>query len=63
MKGAQQMEETYKVYVEVGVIFERDGRIVPKWLKMGDVRYDIERILDCRRAASMKPGTERISFF
>lgn len=55
-KGALQMGQTYKVYVEVGVVFETNGRIVPKWLKMGDARYDIERVLDCRRAASMKAG-------
>jgi len=55
-KGERKMEQSYKMYVEVGAVFERDGRIVPKWLKIGDSRYDIERVLDCRRAASMKAG-------
>lgn len=50
------MEQTYKVYVEVGAVFEKSGRVIPKWLKMGDTRYEIERVLDCRRAASMKAG-------
>jgi hypothetical protein len=50
------MKQTYKVYVETGVVFHTNGEMIPKWIQMGDERYEIERVLDCRRAASLKAG-------
>lgn len=51
-----EQEITYKQYVEVGVIFTADGRMIPKWLKLEDAHYEIDRIIDCRRGASLKAG-------
>lgn len=47
---------SYKVYVEVGVVYRTDGRMIPRWLRMDDTVYPIEKVTDCRRAASMKAG-------
>ncbi len=46
-----------KVYVEVLAVFRRDGRLRPLALKWEDgQRYSIDRVIDIRRAASLKAG-------
>lgn len=46
-----------KVYVDVLAIFTKDGRLVPSKFVWEDGReYEITRITDVRRAASLKAG-------
>ena len=46
-----------KKYVEVCAVFKPDGRMIPIWLWWDDRRkYTIDRVLDVRRAASLKAG-------
>ena len=46
-----------KVYVDVLAIFTKDGRLVPSKFVWEDGReYEITRITDARRAASLKAG-------
>ncbi len=46
-----------KVYVEVTARFDTDGRITPLSLTWEDgTVFEIDRVLDCRRAASLKAG-------
>ena len=46
-----------KVYVEVTARFDTDGRITPLSLTWEDgTVFEIGRVLDCRRAASLKAG-------
>lgn len=46
-----------KIYVDVMAEFTRDGNLIPKSLKWTDgVRYEIDRVTDIRRAASLKAG-------
>lgn len=46
-----------KVYVEVGALFYRDGRMVPRRITWTDGRqFEIDKILDIRRAASLQGG-------
>lgn len=46
-----------KKYVEVGAVFRPDGSIIPVLLWWDDGRsYQIDRVLDVRRAASLKAG-------
>ena len=46
-----------KVYVEVTARFDTDGRITPLSLTWEDGPvFEIGRVLDCRRAASLKAG-------
>lgn len=46
-----------KVYVDVMAEFTKDGNLIPKSLKWTDgIRYDINKITDQRRAASLKAG-------
>lgn len=46
-----------KVYVGVNVRFEPDGRMMPLSLIWEDGReYEIDKVLDVRRAASLKAG-------
>ena len=46
-----------KVYVEVMVFFDEDGRMLPKMLVWEDGRkYCIDRVTDIRQAAAMKAG-------
>jgi len=49
--------ESHKVYVDVTAEFTKDGRLIPKsfvW-KDGQV-YEIQKVTDIRRAASLKAG-------
>lgn len=46
-----------KVYVEVTVSFDSEGRMLPKLLVWEDGRkYEIDRVTDIRQAAAMKAG-------
>lgn len=46
-----------KVYVDVTAEFSKDGRLVPKSVIWEDgVEYEITRVKDVRRAASLKAG-------
>ncbi len=47
----------YKVYVDVMAVFTQDGRLIPKSLRWEDgTVYEISRVLDARRACSLKAG-------
>ena len=58
------MEPKYrKVFVEVSVIFDLDGKMIPKALRWEDGRvYQIDKVLDSRRAASLKAGGQGTAF-
>ncbi|GFI62178.1 hypothetical protein IMSAG049_01351 [Clostridiales bacterium] len=57
------MDNFRKIYVEVNVTFSADGKITPNSLKWGDGRvYDIDRIIDVRRAASLKAGGQGMRY-
>lgn len=46
-----------KVYVDVMAEFTKEGMLVPRSIKWEDgSRYEISKIKDCRRAASLKAG-------
>lgn len=46
-----------KIYVDVTAVFSKDGIITPKSFVWEDGRvYEIQRIKDVRRAASLKAG-------
>jgi hypothetical protein len=46
-----------KQYVAVAAEFSTDGRMRPMWIRWTDGRkYEIDRISDCRRAASLRAG-------
>jgi hypothetical protein len=46
-----------KVYVDVTAEFSKDGDLVPKSFRWEDGQvYEIERVKDVRRAASLKAG-------
>ena len=48
---------TCKVYVEVTAKFSKDGRLLPLSVRWQDgLVYEIQRITDIRRAASLKAG-------
>lgn len=47
----------YKVYVQVTAVFHPDGRLLPvSFVWEGGRRYNIDKILDVVRAASLKAG-------
>lgn len=49
--------ETKKIYVDVTVQFSKEGQMVPISFIWKDGRkYEIQRIKDVRRAASLKAG-------
>lgn len=52
------LQESYKLYVEVGVIYEPSGEMVPKYLRLTPTgeKYVIDRICRIQRAASRKVG-------
>ena len=49
--------DNHKVYVNVTAEFTTDGRLLPKSFVWKDGRvYEIQRVTDVRRAASLKAG-------
>lgn len=57
------MEKSPKVYVAVRASFDTDGRILPLSITWEDGReYEIDRVLDVRRAASLKAGGAGIRY-
>jgi len=53
----------YKVYVDVTAEFKADGTVVPLSFVWEDGRrYEIDRITDVRRAASLKAGGAGIRY-
>lgn len=49
--------EVRKVYVDVMAEFSKDGKIIPRSIRWEDgTEYEIQRIKDCRRAASLRAG-------
>lgn len=51
------MEGNSKVYFDVTAEFTKDGRLLPKSVRWEDgVVYEITRVTDIRRAASLKAG-------
>ncbi len=52
-----------KVFVEVDAHFDRAGNIMPKRIFWEDGRiFNIDRVLDIRRAASLKAGGTGIRY-
>ena len=52
-----------KVYVGVNAMFEPDGRLIPRSVLWEDGRiFEIDKILDVRRAASLKAGGSGIRY-
>lgn len=52
-----------KTYVAVEVRFEPDGRLTPLTVIWEDqTRYTVDRVLDVRRAASLKAGGAGIRY-
>lgn len=57
------MEKSPKVYVAVSARFDTEGRILPFSITWEDGReYEIDRVLDVRRAASLKAGGAGIRY-
>ena len=49
--------ESKKVYIDVIARFSADGQLIPVCLRWTDGSvYDVDKILDVRRAASLKAG-------
>ena len=54
-KGGVFLRE--KVFVEVYALFDTEGNITPLSIVWSDgMTYQIDKVLDCRRAASLKAG-------
>lgn len=52
-----------KVYVSVTVLFDMDGNMTPLAIQWEDGRtFEIDRVLDSRRAASTKAGGVGLRF-
>lgn len=45
-----------KQYVEVFARFDTEGSIIPFAVKIGDDKFEIDRVRDIRPAASLKSG-------
>ena len=57
--------ENYKLYVEVGVVYNPDGVMCPRWVRlpgMGE-KLTIDKIYRHQRAASRKAGGCGICYF
>lgn len=52
-----------KTFVEVNALFDKNGRLIPKEIIWEDGRvFQIDKILDVRRAASLKAGGQGIRY-
>ena len=56
-------ESPYKIYVDVNVEFTKDGSLIPKAIHWDDDKtYEIQKITDIRRAASLIAGATGIRY-
>lgn len=56
-------ESPYKIYVEVNVDVTKDGEIIPRAIHWDDGRvYEIDKITEVRRAASLIAGAMGIRY-
>lgn len=51
-----------KNYIEVIARFDFDGNIIPLEIKIDDDRYEVDRVIDVRPAASLKSGGAGIRY-
>lgn len=51
-----------KNYIEVTARFDLDGKITPVEIKLKDEKFEIDRIIDIRAAASLKSGGAGIRY-
>ena len=51
-----------KNYVEVTAVFDKEGAITPVSVKIDDDRFDVDRVMDVRPAASLKSGGAGIRY-
>ncbi|MBD5082568.1 MAG: hypothetical protein HDT34_00085 [Clostridiales bacterium] len=51
-----------KNYVEVTAVFDKEGVITPVSVKIDDDRFDVDRVMDIRPAASLKSGGAGIRY-
>lgn len=56
---------TYKIYVEVGVVYDPDGVMVPKYIRLSPEgeKYLIDRVCRRQRASSRRAGGCGICYF
>lgn len=53
----------FKIYVGVDVCFDPNGNMIPKAIYWeNNRRYLIEKIIDCRPAASLKAGGQGLRY-
>ncbi len=56
-------ESPYKIYVDVNVEFQKDGTLIPKSIIGDDGKvYEIQKVTDVRRAASLVAGATGIRY-
>ncbi|MDE6722970.1 MAG: hypothetical protein K2J55_02110 [Eubacterium sp.] len=51
-----------KNYVEVTAVFDKEGVITPVSVKMDDEKFEVDRVMDIRPAASLKSGGAGIRY-
>ena len=57
------MSEIEKKYVKIDVSFNEEGTMQPLRIYWDDdIKYEIDRVLDCRQAASLKAGGQGIRY-
>ena len=57
MELQDYMANDHKVYVDVNADFSSDGQLFPRSFVWEDgKRYEVDKIIDVRRAASLKAG-------
>ncbi|MBS4961081.1 MAG: hypothetical protein KHZ62_09770 [Clostridiales bacterium] len=55
--------ECRKIFVEVEALFDIEGKMIPLKLRWKDGRcYEVEKVLDIRRAASLKAGGQGMRY-
>ena len=56
-------ESPYKIYVDVNVECKKDGSLIPKAILWSDDKtYEIDKITDVRRAASLIGGATGVRY-
>ena len=56
-------ESPYKIYVDVNVEFQKDGTLIPRSIIWDDGKvYEIQKVTDVRRAASLIAGATGIRY-
>jgi len=57
-----EVDSPKKIYVEVDAVFTKEGGLIPKKIFMDDAAYEIQKVTEVKRAASLIAGAAGLRY-